>query len=105
MLVRHFLCDSFCLNQKYFDLSFIDFIKFPGTDETDKTEEQKNDDKNEVEMSAHVTHPSNLVNDLTTAASTFEEKQKQLMLADCQRLKKKMNVIKNSIQRPPLLAV
>jgi hypothetical protein len=38
----------------------------------------------------------------TPAASTFEEKQRQLLLADCQRLKKKMTTVRSSIQRPPL---
>ena len=37
-----------------------------------------------------------------TPASTFEEKQRQLLLADCQRLKKKMTTVRSSIQRPPL---
>jgi hypothetical protein len=37
-----------------------------------------------------------------TPASTFEEKQRQLLLADCQRLKKKMTKVRTSIERPPL---
>ena len=35
-------------------------------------------------------------------AATFEEKQQQLMLADCLRLKKRMSTAKSSINRPPL---
>ena len=35
-------------------------------------------------------------------ATTFEEKQRQLMLADCKRLIKRMTIVKNSIDRPPL---
>ena len=37
-----------------------------------------------------------------TPASTYEEKQRQLLLADCQRLKKSMTKVRNGIQRPPL---
>ena len=38
----------------------------------------------------------------TGGATTFEEKQRQLMLADCKRLIKRMTIVKNSIDRPPL---
>ena len=37
-----------------------------------------------------------------TPLSTYEEKQRQLLLADCQRLKKRMTKVKTSIQRPPM---
>ncbi|XP_028405169.1 uncharacterized protein LOC114527660 isoform X2 [Dendronephthya gigantea] len=38
----------------------------------------------------------------TKAVSSYEEKQHQLLLADCQRLKKEMTKVRSTIQRPPL---
>ena len=65
------------------------------------SDEIEEDEEEEVETTpGDQTSPQ--ASNAKTAASTYEEKQRQLLLADCQRLKKKMTQVKNSIERPPL---
>ena len=75
--------------------------KDESTDQKTSDEIEEDDEEEEVEQT-HGDQTSPQASNAKTAASTYEEKQRQLLLADCQRLKKKMTQVKNSIERPPL---
>ena len=92
-----------------FNTVFIDNDEDVKEDQNKKDESKKDqntndeieEDENELEQAPR-DQKSPQARNAKTAASTYEEKQRQLLLADCQRLKKKMTEVKNSIERPPL---
>lgn len=71
-------------------------------DENDEAGEQAKDEDEQTPPDGKGPADEDKQEGDTKAVSSYEEKQHQLLLADCQRLKKEMTKVRSTIQRPPL---